>query len=336
MLLQVLLTDEWEPVRLEAARGLRDMFLNCGCREEDGGCEFKFVTQIHADLDSKGKHVHAVMNEKVKALLKGDVCAVLDPHWIHPLLQHKLHMDRLRGAPDADSGCQCKCCCNAETLNKLAKVAYESKDDGCGFEPSRRVREMAVEAIEACGVPCHYKPYTEGDEYGPPAYEPEPLDGEVLPPVVPEAGEQLPGVGSRLLNLPRSANYTPVPNRRLKKVCLVSLKQGKKVLPTGEFSRAYRGRTYQFASEAALIEFERSPEKYAVAFGGCDPVHFVATRKVIEGRYLIVHGGRFYMFATKKNLALFKAESGRYTVKHEADRHASTENSTLTSEKFKL
>ena len=337
MLLQVLLNDEWEPVRLEAATGLRDMFLNCGCNaESDEQCECEVVSQIHADLDSKVKHVHAVMDEKVKALLKGDVCAVLDPNWIHPLFQYKLHMDRLRGAPDADSSCQCNCCCNAETLNKLAKVAYESKDDGCCFEPSRRVREMAVEAIAVCGVPCHYKPYVEGDEYGPPAYDPEPVDGEVLPPVVPSEGEQLPDVGSRTLNLPRSANYTPVPNSRLKKVCLVSLKQGEKVLPTGEFSRAYRGRTYQFASEAAMIEFEQSPEEYAVAFGGCDPVHFVATRKVVEGRYLIVHGGRFYMFATKQNLALFKAEPGRYTMKHEGDRRTSTENSTLTSAKINL
>ena len=256
MLVEVLLNDPWEPVRLEAATGLRDMFQNCGCNEQsgdDGECKLvddmhAKVKTAHADLDSKAKHVHATMDAKVKALLKGDVCAVLDPHWIHPLFQHKLHMDRLRGAPDADSSCQCKCCCNAETLNKLAKVAYESKDDGCCFEPSRRVREMAVEAIAACGVPCHYKPYVEGDEYGPPAYdpEPEPIDGEELPPVAPGEGEQLPDVGSRTLSLPRSANYSPVPNNRLKKVCLVSLKQGEKVTPTGKFSRAYRGRTYQF------------------------------------------------------------------------------------------
>jgi YHS domain-containing protein len=333
MLVEVLLNDPWEPVRLEAATALRDMFQNCGCNEQSGDDEqcklvddmHSKVKTAHADLDTKAKHVHATMDAKFKALLKGDVCAVIDPHWIHPLFQHKVHVDRLRGAPDADTCCQCKCCCNAETLNKLAKVAYETKDDGCCFEPSRRVREMAVAAIAACGIPCHYKPYAEGDEHGPPAYDTDEPDkdvdrDEVLPDVVPAPGEQLPDSSNRMLNLPRSANYTPVPNARLKKVCLVSLKQGQKTAPTGKFARAYRGRTYQFASEAAMKEFERNPEEYAVAFGGCDPVHFVETREVVEGRFLMTHNGRFYMFATRQNLELFKAGPERYTMKQNGDR----------------
>ena len=335
-LIEVLLTDQWEPVRLEAARGLRDMFLNCDCDEpycEDEQCEIHDdmhlkLKQTHEDLQSKVKHVHAVLDAKVKALLVGNLCEVVDPHWIHPLFHHKLHIDRLRGAPDPDSPCQCSCCCDAETLNKLAKVAYESKDDGCCFEPSRRVREMAVEAIDACGIPCHYKPYVEGDEFGPPAYDSdEPVkkkkiiieDGERVPGTDPEDGEQVPDSSRRILHLPRSANYTPVPNTHLRKVCLVSLKQGQQARPSGKFARAYRGRTYQFASEAAMKEFERSPEEYAVAFGGCDPVHFVSTREVIEGRYLMRHKGRFYMFASKQNLALFRAEPQRYMLRQHGD-----------------
>ncbi len=48
----------------------------------------------------------------------------------------------------------CGGCCNKTVLNALAKTAYHRLDNGCCFEPSLRVREAAVNAINVCGIPC--------------------------------------------------------------------------------------------------------------------------------------------------------------------------------------
>lgn len=219
------------------------------------------------------------------------------------------------GSPDLDSAKQCLCCCDAETLNALAKVAYETKEDGCCFEPSRRVRQAAVEAIKVCGIPCHYKPYIEGDEHGPPAYEVEgqqkKFDGEVLPPASEELNP-VPNPGDTLSFLP-TAQVSPEPIARLSKICLVSLKQGRKTAPDRRFASTYRGRIYYFADAEAQAAFARNPDEYAVAFGGCDPVQFVETQEVVEGRYLVMHDNRFYMFASEQNLEQFKANADRFT-----------------------
>jgi YHS domain-containing protein len=45
------------------------------------------------------------------------------------------------------------------TLNALARTAYELDENEFCFEPSRRVREMAVQAIRASGVVCDVGPY---------------------------------------------------------------------------------------------------------------------------------------------------------------------------------
>ncbi|APZ94312.1 YHS domain-containing protein [Fuerstiella marisgermanici] len=221
------------------------------------------------------------------------------------------------GSPDLDSARQCLCCCDEDTLTALAKVAYELDDKGCPFEPSRRVREAAVEAIAVCGIPCCYKPYTAGPEMGPPAWETdEPVQqqqsgGEEIPDETRELNP-VPSNDGLLLPEPMTS-VTPTAIPRLSKVCLVSLKQGQKLAPKTEFAAQYRGRVYHFASQAALDKFNASPEQYAVAFGGCDPVHFVNTKQVVTGRYLVMHNDKFYMFTSEQNFELFKANSGRFT-----------------------
>ena len=72
---------------------------------------------------------------------------------------------------------------------------------------------------------------------------------------------------------------------------------------------------YYFSSESAKRTFVENPERYAVSFGGCDPVHFVLTQQAVEGRFLAAHEGRFFMFATQENFDIFKANSDRYTPK---------------------
>ncbi|MEQ9406580.1 MAG: YHS domain-containing protein [Fuerstiella sp.] len=222
----------------------------------------------------------------------------------------------LYGHPDPGGPKHCSCCCDEKVMNALAKIAYEIKPDGCCFEPSRRVRQAAVEAIRASGVPCCYQPYKLGDEMGPPAFETDGSGqnngGEVVPPPEIEL-TPAPTTDTGRLAVPMVLKQAPAPIGRLEKVCLVSLKQGRNAVPDQQFASEYRGRIYHFASEAALAEFERAPQDYAVAFGGCDPVHFVETRQVVEGRFLVLHNGRFYMFATQKNFENFKADIARYT-----------------------
>lgn len=46
--------------------------------------------------------------------------------------------------------CGDKSCCKKDMVMRLAKMAYERKDNGCYEEPSKRVREMAKKALHAC------------------------------------------------------------------------------------------------------------------------------------------------------------------------------------------
>ncbi|MGV2335706.1 MAG UNVERIFIED_CONTAM: hypothetical protein LVR18_16850 [Planctomycetaceae bacterium] len=79
--------------------------------------------------------------------------------------------------------CHCTNCCDAETMQTLAKTAYEIKSNGCCYEPSLRVRKMAVEAIAVCGIPCNFGPY-QAEEIAPaPAGEVKPIPEETPPPV---------------------------------------------------------------------------------------------------------------------------------------------------------
>lgn len=274
MLVKVMLEDKWEPVRLEAVESLKGMFEECACQ-----------CASEEEDEPSGR-------EKRDALKFG--------------------------SPDLDSAKHCLCCCDAETLTALAKVAYETKDDGCCFEPSRRVREAAVEAIKVCGIPCNCQPYTVGDEHAPPAFDV--IEDAIELQLQKEDNSEKTGpsdngesTGSHRMLLPVPAVAKAEPISRLKGICLVSLKCGEKAVATTEFSSTYRGRVYNFASRESQARFESDPENFAVAFGGCDPVHFVRHREVLEGRYLVRHDGRFYMFATRENFALFQADVARYT-----------------------
>jgi len=225
------------------------------------------------------------------------------------------------GAEENDTRpCHCKTCCDAETMNTLARTAYELKPDGCCYEPSRRVREMVVEVLSVCGVPCNYAPYyATGNEQGPSPVEVQGQGntggGEDIPPVL---NEDTPtggvGAGSTQVIIPGQQDLTAVaPISRLVDLCIVSLKQGEKKNTDRQISSVYRGRLYYFSSLDAKQEFDASPESYAVAFGGCDPVHFVETRQAVEGRFLTQHEGRFYMFATRENADAFNANPGKFT-----------------------
>ncbi len=76
----------------------------------------------------------------------------------------------------------------------------------------------------------------------------------------------------------------------------------------------FEGRTYAFASAANAEQFVQSPDRFAPAFGGIDPV--VATE---EGREVVgtvdhsaVWNKRLYLFSTSASLTSFQEDPSRY------------------------
>jgi YHS domain-containing protein len=297
--------EKWEEVRYEAAKGLRDMLARHSCNPDAG-------------KDGSRKDGSSGQSGSCQSCQSGG-CE--DNLWQQCSNTAANAGKRLRGerTKPQEPACHCRSCCDAKTLNTLAKTAYEMKEDACCYEPSLRVREMAVEAIKACGVPCNYKPYygETGEEPGPPAYEEvggDKDDGngvdEPLPPKTDENSVPMPDSASVPGRVPTLTMVTPI--SRLSNLCIVGLAHGQQLKPDPQFKSTYRGRIYYFASDEAKQEFNTDPERYAIAFGGCDPVHFVQTQSAVEGRFLTEHEGRFYMFATKENYLAFKASPERY------------------------
>lgn len=300
MLVEVMLTDKWEPVRYQAAAGLRDMLARHSCSpcaepEEQTKLEQKLVGNTERNLDLAEK---AAEKREKEAREKAGNCGC--------------RLCRTGNGGQQGAPCHCTSCCDEDTLNALAKVAYEMDPEGCPFEPSYRVRSMAVKAIAACGIPCSFQPYYADEEVGPRLEEvgPAAIDGnfdngdEVLPD---DTKEVVPGAGGELPPLTKTTSDVSLNN-----LCIVSLKQGRMIEHNRQFSAVYRGRRYYFANAACEREFESHPDSYAVAFGGCDPVQYVETRHVVEGRYLVLHNDRFYMFSTKTNYQRFLAEPAVY------------------------
>ena len=309
MLLSLLNPEEekWEEVRFEAARALRDMLARHSCNPESG----KSGKNGKSNCDSGN--------------CNNDTCdASLWEQCTNSLENTGKRVRGERTKPQTPP-CHCTSCCDAKTLNTLAKTAYEMKEDGCCYEPSLRVRQMAVEAIKVCGVPCNFKPYYGefDEESGPPAVGEGEIKTEsesdregVNPPMNEGEPEPAPAGGSTAIpgRVPSIA-IASTPISRLENLCIVSYAKGEMLRPDLAISATHRGRVYYFANEEAREEFTSDPDQYAVAFGGCDPVHFLATREPVEGRFLVNHEGRFYMFSTKENVEAFKSNPSRYMSK---------------------
>jgi len=298
------------PNRKRAIRYLKD--LDCTAFPES-------KEMLLSLLDPKAEKFEEVRYEAAVGLRD-----MLAAHSCNPEVRKKSAKANRRD--DDKQACHCQSCCDAKTLNTLARTAYEMKEDGCCYEPSLRVRQMTVEAIKACGVPCNYKPYYGefDEEPGPPAVDGSgggsendgsgPNNGEKVPQ---PTTEETPTIGSNsplLMPLPEQSTTQATPIHRLSQICIVSLTKGQPVKADTAICSEYRGRVYYFSTEAALREFETDPELFAVAFGGCDPVHFVQSKKIVEGRFLASHEGRHYMFVTKENHEEFKKNPERYVI----------------------
>ena len=96
----------------------------------------------------------------------------------------------------------CIGCCNEKVLKALAKTAYEMDDHGCCFEPSKRVREAALEAIHACGCEDICMQYAQ--------QPPMPVPQGVAPPAPAPAVEPPPAKPKEVAP-PRPMEVTPPP-----------------------------------------------------------------------------------------------------------------------------
>lgn len=321
VLVDTMLNDDWEPVRFEAAQGLRNMLARHSC----GACsERKDQTDLEKKLvGDREKEAKKINRDRKQRLHNASRCGCQTCQSVC-----QTGFQEYSGA----APCHCSGCCDEDTLNALSKVAYEMTAEGCPVEPSYRVRSMAAKAIAACGIPCNnFGPYYADEERGPlleevappfvvpepePVVEPieDPVDpGEQPAPLKDDAGEQPAPIDN--LNAPKKdgPNITSAPELKTNGLCLVSLKNGRKVPQDRTQKSVHRGRTYYFASAACKRAFDENPGHYAVGFGGCDPVEFVQTREVVEGRFLVLHEGRFFMFAKPENYDLFRTDVARYT-----------------------
>jgi YHS domain-containing protein len=309
MLILAMQEDRWEEVRFAAAKALRDMLARNSCGP-NGGAAGQCRSDANCNQSTWDKCV-AVCKDK---------------------LSKKDSKNGKRGRKDEGvEDCHCKNCCDEDTLNAIAKTAYEMDDAGCPIEPSLRVREMAVEAISACGIPCHYKPYYATSEEPVPVEPVEPVDPEMIKDTPEVEGDKptpapMPEVEvevkeAKLPPLPRvtetqptvKTEVVPTPIDQLDKICIVSWRNGETVKPSAEFESAHKGRLYHFANAECKASFDAAPETFAVAYGGCDPVHYLKTKQPLVGRFLADCNGRFYLFASHENLEEFNANPEVYT-----------------------
>ena len=321
MLIIALQNDQWERVRFAAAKGLREMIERNACGNGNGNGN----GNGHGNCRECERQGSMGAWAKAKSYCMGAIDRAKGSGK-HGSSGTSKKAER---AAEAAEECRCRNCCDEETLNTLSEIAYGMDERGCHNEPSKRVRDMVIEAINVCGIECRYVPHV-------PTVIPVP----VTPPIDPETqvpmlesidatdgiedgvpSEQLPPPPAESAQLPplpkvtsRSEPVPPTPIDHLNKICIVSWRDGTRVKPNPEVTSVYKGRIYQFADENCKARFDASPEEFAVVFGGCDPVEFVKSREAVVGRYLVDHEGRFYMFATMENLDEFNAHPDAYTL----------------------
>lgn len=297
MLIQTMLEDPNEEVRYAAVRGLEQMLGRGQCNQQDGWM----------------KHAKTAFHKYQCHLSQ---CC------------EKIHQQRQPSWNETARYDACRGCCEEKTLNALAKVAYGTDAYGCPIEPSERIRETAKAALALCpcepaqlvypvmGVPTVPAPPAEGVPAPPEELPQRPLE-ETPVPATPDV-TQGPAFGPVTYSTPAPATRlfgdTPPPVKGLRNYCPVALKERRFVMADPRFSAVYEGRTYYCANEAALAEFRNSPQTYAPAYWGCDPIVWMDHGKEVEGVYLREYKGRFYLFASKENWEKFQSAPDSYEL----------------------
>ncbi len=245
----------------------------------------------------------------------------------------------------------CKGCCDAETLNALSKIVNELDEQGCPIEPSPRVREAAAAALLLCDctpvppqpvvpVPAPPIPDTDPGEGRPiidgegvPEVPVEPVPDVPTVPEVPET-ESLDDIDPNAFAQPRLLKTTAkdqnigvrpaagtqtrdeaTPIAALRNYCVVALHDHRFAKANSEIFSIYKSRTFFFESEESKMRFDENPEVFAPVFCGMDPVCYVESQELREGRVLREHGGRFYLFVSEANWETFQKNPSRYSTR---------------------
>lgn len=313
MLIKTMQTDPFEPVRYEAVMAL-SMMLTRGAENQDN-CECNYCRQANEDTNDCADEAQRYSRRRARPAY-----------------------GRRAGIEEDQRYDYCLGCCNAETLEALAEVAYGRRDDGCWIEPSERVRLAAECALKICPCQPYVKtiplPIPDGtdkrqegtipekekeEENGNSTDEPAPLPGaeEVGIPSLsrqqPLGGSEGPALSLTAYSLGEYKQlFQNQPIEVLSRHCLVGLKNHQFIEADPRFRVTYRDRVYYFADAQAMVKFHQSPDKYAPAFSGLDPVAYVNRGEYVEGRYLREYQGRFYLFSTKETWEEFKKSPHLY------------------------
>ncbi len=90
--------------------------------------------------------------------------------------------------------------------------------------------------------------------------------------------------------------------------CPVGMVERRLEKASAEFAKNYKGQRYEFASAEALEQFQRDPEHYAPACNGHCLMTLAKTQEKVVGKFCTEYDGRQYWFATKELREEFKAD----------------------------
>lgn len=82
------------------------------------------------------------------------------------------------------------------------------------------------------------------------------------------------------------------------------------------FGAIHRGRTYLFTTAENRDTFLQSPDEFAPALSGSDPVLAVDSRQNIPGsrQYAVEYRGKFYFFSSEETLSRFWTNADGYAT----------------------
>lgn len=93
--------------------------------------------------------------------------------------------------------------------------------------------------------------------------------------------------------------------------CPVAMVERRLEKASSEFTTNYKGCLYEFASAEALEKFQSDPERYAPVFNGHCIMTFAKTKEKVVGKFCTEFDGRQYWFASKELRDEFKADAER-------------------------
>lgn len=148
--LMAAMDDPDEQVRYEAVKAVLQTAAVCQSRDQKKEtCKTKGISESCADAKK------AIEKQFCKALDR--LCGKAPPKE-HKHKLKKAMKSRLGGECEDPAKEDCPCadrrgsCCSPEMRDKLMKLAYGRDDMGCFLEPSKRVRDLAEQALNACNA----------------------------------------------------------------------------------------------------------------------------------------------------------------------------------------